>query len=186
MKLNIPLKRGGLPREVANAIYWLASDQASYSTGSFIQINADLIEGMGTCTIPTDYQFIDEYPVVEGSTYWYWLESISLDGDSEIFDPISLLIQIQGEVPIVSSITSLKSAYPNPFNPTTSISFEIMDNEIGVFSICNIKGEIIKSKEFNAGSYIYQWYGNKYSSGIYFYKLETPTYVKVNKMLMLK
>ena len=38
VKLNIPLKRGGLPREVANAIYWLASDQASYSTGSFIDV----------------------------------------------------------------------------------------------------------------------------------------------------
>ena len=38
VKLNIPLKRGGLPEEVANAIYWLASDEASYSTGSFIDV----------------------------------------------------------------------------------------------------------------------------------------------------
>ncbi len=35
---SIPLKRGGTPEEVANAIYWLLSDAASYSTGSFIDL----------------------------------------------------------------------------------------------------------------------------------------------------
>ena len=35
---SIPLKRGGTPEEVANAIYWLLSDEASYSTGSFIDL----------------------------------------------------------------------------------------------------------------------------------------------------
>jgi len=35
---SIPLKRGGIPEEVANAIYWLLSDEASYSTGSFIDL----------------------------------------------------------------------------------------------------------------------------------------------------
>jgi NAD(P)-dependent dehydrogenase (short-subunit alcohol dehydrogenase family) len=36
LKESIPLKRGGLPSEVAEAILWLASDQSSYSTGIFI------------------------------------------------------------------------------------------------------------------------------------------------------
>ncbi len=35
---SIPLKRGGTPEEVANAIFWLLSDDASYSTGSFIDL----------------------------------------------------------------------------------------------------------------------------------------------------
>ena len=34
----IPLKRGGTPREVANAIRWLLSEEASYSTGTFIDV----------------------------------------------------------------------------------------------------------------------------------------------------
>lgn len=38
IKASIPMKRGGKPEEIANAIYWLASDKASYSTGSFIDI----------------------------------------------------------------------------------------------------------------------------------------------------
>ena len=35
---SIPLKRGGTPEEVANAVFWLLSDEASYSTGSFIDL----------------------------------------------------------------------------------------------------------------------------------------------------
>jgi NAD(P)-dependent dehydrogenase (short-subunit alcohol dehydrogenase family) len=39
IKNAIPLKRGGKPEEVAEAILWLASDKASYCTGTFIDIN---------------------------------------------------------------------------------------------------------------------------------------------------
>lgn len=38
IKQALPMKRGGSPEEVANAIYWLLSDAASYSTGSFIEL----------------------------------------------------------------------------------------------------------------------------------------------------
>ncbi len=38
LKNLIPMRRGGKPEEVANAIYWLASDDATYATGSFIDV----------------------------------------------------------------------------------------------------------------------------------------------------
>ncbi len=38
VKETVPMKRGGEPREVANAILWLLSDEASFSTGTFIDI----------------------------------------------------------------------------------------------------------------------------------------------------
>ncbi len=60
-----------------------------------IQINVDLIEGAGTTSEPTDYEFIDQYPVQVNQTYWYWLESVDYAGDTEIFGPISLTIPYQ-------------------------------------------------------------------------------------------
>lgn len=39
LKETLPMKRGGLPEEVAAAISWLASDESSYSTGSFIEVS---------------------------------------------------------------------------------------------------------------------------------------------------
>lgn len=42
LKNNIPLKRGGQSEEVAEAIYWLASDKSSYSTGTFLDVTGGL------------------------------------------------------------------------------------------------------------------------------------------------
>ena len=42
LKSKIPLGRGGQPQEVAQAIYWLASDAASFTTGSFIDVSGGL------------------------------------------------------------------------------------------------------------------------------------------------
>ncbi|MFL6620891.1 MAG: SDR family oxidoreductase [Povalibacter sp.] len=39
LKDSVPLKRGGRPEEVAHAILWLASDEASYTTGTFIDVS---------------------------------------------------------------------------------------------------------------------------------------------------
>ncbi len=39
VKSTVPMKRGGQPEEVARAILWLASDDASYSTGTFIDVS---------------------------------------------------------------------------------------------------------------------------------------------------
>ena len=38
VKQNVPLKRGGQPEEVANAILWLLSDEASFTTGGFVDV----------------------------------------------------------------------------------------------------------------------------------------------------
>jgi len=38
VKATVPMKRGGTPDEVAHAILWLLSDEASYTTGSFIDV----------------------------------------------------------------------------------------------------------------------------------------------------
>ena len=42
LKTKIPLQRGGLPDEVAEAIYWLASEKSSFSTGNFLDLAGGL------------------------------------------------------------------------------------------------------------------------------------------------
>ena len=103
---------------------------------------------MGNCTEPTEYSFLDEYPVVEGVTYWYWLENISTTNELEQHGPVSMEIPIQGEIPNAVLKTCLNMNYPNPFNPSTEIRFQLSDIseiESAEITIYNIKGQKIKT-----------------------------------------
>lgn len=88
--------------------------------------------------------------------------------------------------------TMLHKAYPNPFNPTTTIKFSVKKNETANLQIYNLKGQIVKSYPvFYTGNHLAEWKGkdnegNKVSSGVYLYKLKSKSSVKVRKMLLLK
>jgi hypothetical protein len=91
--------------------------------------------------------------------------------------------------------SKLLSNYPNPFNPTTTISFSIPEVSQVTLSIYNIKGQKVKTivnDMMNSGNYKFDWNGldekgKNVSSGVYFYKLEINDKVKkVNKCLLLK
>ena len=83
----------------------------------------------------------------------------------------------------------LYTNYPNPFNPTTIIKFDI-PKEIHVkIVIYDIQGKTIQTlleSKVNAGKYEIEWNGTNYPSGVYFYKMETGEYTSVKKMVLLK
>ncbi len=93
----------------------------------------------------------------------------------------------------------LISNYPNPFNPTTTISFSIEQNEQVELIIYNLKGQKIKVFTFPNGSlgtsktskHNVVWNGTDdndqpVSSGIYFYQLKTESFSFVKKMILMK
>ena len=95
----------------------------------------------------------------------------------------------------ISLETILLSNYPNPFNPTTTISFSISNESKIAISIYNIKGQKVKTlmnESFEKGSHSIIWdgedgTGNSVSSGIYYYKLKMNGKIEaVRKCLLLK
>jgi photosystem II stability/assembly factor-like uncharacterized protein len=84
---------------------------------------------------------------------------------------------------------TLSQNYPNPFNPRTKIKFGVPNSGSVMISIYDAAGkkveEIINSK-FNAGTYEVTWDGSKYSSGVYFYKLQADGFVQTKKMILVK
>ena len=85
----------------------------------------------------------------------------------------------------------LASAYPNPFNPMTTLSYDLVeDTEIGI-KIFDITGrqvaEILQSKDKqNPGHYEIIWNANDCSSGIYFVIFETENTVAKQKLVLMK
>jgi hypothetical protein len=98
------------------------------------------------------------------------------------------------EIPVVNKSTSV-SVYPNPFNPTTTISYSIPAAAAVELSIYNVKGQkvvTLVNQHQEAGEYSAQWNGtdeqnNSVASGVYFYQLSDDSgRSSVQKCLLLK
>ena len=88
----------------------------------------------------------------------------------------------------------LMQNYPNPFNPSTSINFSIPEFSMVSISVYNISGQKVKSLlqgNMGPGHHQVSWYGDdnngiSVSNGIYFYIMETSSFVEKRKMLFIK
>ena len=86
------------------------------------------------------------------------------------------------------------SNYPNPFNPSTTISYSLPEAGLVHVSVYNAKGRLVKTlvnDHKTAGNHSVIWdgkddNGSVVSSGVYFYRMITPGKVLTNKMLMIK
>jgi len=79
--------------------------------------------------------------------------------------------------------------YPNPFNPVTSINYELQSGNYTKLTVYNSKGELVKTLLDGvqaAGRYSVNFDGSGLNSGVYFYKLTTPEKSITQKMLLCK
>ena len=158
----------------------------AFINGDAIQINLELIEGAGTTSIPTDYTFEDQNNIIAGNEYWYILESVDYSGETQIHGSVSLTIPEEGTTQELPQQTVPLGNHPNPFNPNTTISFTVKENETAHLSIFNVKGQKLESISFEAGIYNYLWDASSYASGIYLYKLKSLSFSEIRKMILLK
>lgn len=84
--------------------------------------------------------------------------------------------------------------YPNPFNPTTTISYQLpekMEVKIFIYNILGQQVSTLVNTHQPPGKYALQWDASRYSSGIYLYRFQGKTnrgktYTKEQKMLLIK
>lgn len=96
--------------------------------------------------------------------------------------------------PVIVKKTQLKGNYPNPFNPETSIAFDLEKDDDVSIEIFNAKGQKVKTllnHRLNAGSHNIVWngkddQGNNVSSGIYFFNMKSGKYTSTRKMILMK
>ncbi len=89
---------------------------------------------------------------------------------------------------------ALGQNYPNPFNPVTTIGYSLPEADFIVIRIYDPNGKTVKKLyegDQNAGNHAIQWdaedeSGNKISSGIYFYRLESSRRVLTKKLIFIK
>ena len=84
---------------------------------------------------------------------------------------------------------SLSNAYPNPFNPSTKITYSIPNYGFVSLLIYNSLGQVIEtliSENQSPGKYIVNFNADKLSSGIYYYKLQFDKMVETKKIVLIK
>ena len=84
---------------------------------------------------------------------------------------------------------SLKSAYPNPFNPITSLTLDIPESGQVSVQVYNIMGQVVAtlaSGHMDASTYTLTWDASNVSSGMYFVKAETAGSVTTQKLVLMK
>ena len=117
-------------------------------------------------------------------------ELINLEGDIPAFEnnQLYMVSSLTEAIPLPEAF-SLDRAYPNPFNPTTTLSFAIpIDSEV-YLSVYNLQGREVSSLingNMEAGYHSIIWNADSHSSGVYFVKMVAGDFVNTQKLMLIK
>ena len=172
--------------EIGNVGYhvWRSENE----TKDYNKITASIIHGKPDNLSTSEYSFSDKN-ISHGVTYWYKIETISINGNSEFFGPVSAV----GTFPLPDEF-GLSQNYPNPFNPETTIEYQLPEDSRVTIRIYNLLGKQIReliNENKQAGYLSAVWDGkdfgkNDVSSGIYLIQMQAGKFHEVKKATILR
>lgn len=132
-------------------------------------------------------------PLMENATHFWRLKSISNSDyvNSVWSDTLKFTtgIRSSNENEIVPNKFFLSQNYPNPFNPQTIIQYDLPESSHVSLEVFNSVGQRVMklvNGQQSAGQYTITFNSLGLSSGVYLYKLTTPSFTKSKKMLLIK
>ena len=139
------------------------------------------------------------FPILPGATVRFSLlasdgkDTVKVSGDDRVlfvnrYDYLSIAAE---GVPLEFA---LHENYPNPFNPTTTLRFDLPEISDITLTIYNMLGQKVRSFDYqntSAGYHSVTWdatndLGQQVGAGVYLYQLQTINFVKTRKMVLLK
>jgi hypothetical protein len=176
------------------------SEQGKYTViASYL--NNENLKGQINSNTRHEYSYTDIL-VVNGKTYWYQLVDVDLNGNRHFHGPVSAtpdsglshLLRLEN----MPERFVLYQNFPNPFNPSTSLKFDVPPVAEGSshvnLSIYNDLGQLVKvlyENILSPGTYSLQWNGRDREdqlvpSGVYYGTLKTGRYQKTIKMMLIR
>jgi hypothetical protein len=156
--------------------------QRKFEASEYVTIG--FVRGIGTTTTQNEYAFTDiELP---NGKYFYRLKQMDFNGSFNYSNEIEI---------DVLNITqfSLELNYPNPFNPSTKISWQSPVGSWQTLKVYDILGNEVATlvNEYrDAGNYEIDFQstvsGHQLANGVYFYQLRVADFVETKKMILLK
>jgi hypothetical protein len=138
------------------------------------------IKGKGNSTERNNYSFIDINP--SAGNYYYRLKQVDFNGEYEY----SKIIEILMEAPVQYA---LLQNHPNPFNPSTIITFSVparTEVSLKIFDILGNEITTLLREELNAGKHEVEFNAVNLANGVYFYEMKTSSFRAVKKLVLMK
>ena len=166
------------------------------------QTSYENVDEISDTTYDIEYQsFIDnvDFLNVNAATIWFTVyavdgpDTLKVNGtDIKVF--INRYDYLSIESGGIPDEFALHENYPNPFNPTTQIRFDLPEMSNVNLTIYNMLGQRVKAFNMEsapAGYHALTWnatndLGSPVSAGVYLYQLQTKEFVKTKKMVLLK
>ena len=170
-----------------------------YTVGSKVKSNQWNTLTIGNLdSLATAGKFDPNIPAKVGVQIWYPApyDTTSFSGKIE-FDnlkitgfayPRQLVDGVEGTASVIKEF-KLYNNYPNPFNPSTMIKYDLPKASKVVLKVYDVLGREIATLvngDQNAGSYKLTFNMDRYASGVYFVRMVTSSYQKVQKMMLIK
>lgn len=114
-----------------------------------------------------------------------WNESAPLINPAKV-DVITGVESRQNNIP---TEFSLSQNFPNPFNPSTTISYDLPKNEFVTMKVYDMLGRevaILLNEERPAGRYTVEWNAKNAASGLYIARMRAGDFAKTIKMTLMK
>ncbi len=144
-----------------------------------------VVRGAGTSSTTINYSWVDSR-VNNGTTYNYALVAVDMNGGRSELSTASA-------TPSINAVTvteyALHTNYPNPFNPTTEIVYDMKDAGVVSLKVYNLLGQAVASLvngNVNAGRHTVRFDAAGLTSGLYIYKMETNGFSAQGKMMLMK
>jgi len=178
---GLPENQNYTPEFLESKGYNAIPDTSKENTA--LPIKLEHIDGDTTRFSDNHYKFMRKF---KGSIYSGGvIKTDSSDQEIEIDNLTS--------VGLVENLTPkdfrISQNFPNPFNPSTVISFQLAVRSFVTLKIYDVLGNevaVLVNEEKPAGNYKIDFKGNNLASGIYFYTLRAGSFVQSRKMILLK
>jgi len=202
---NNDLNVGDSKLTIKNSIIW--KDKIG-GGGATIEVTYSDVEGgfTGTGNINANPMFCDSWsgswPQLAGNYHLTFLSPAIGKGENGVnmgafdvgCDIDNSLLSVDELIDVTPTEYALHDNYPNPFNPTTTLRFDLPEISDITLTIYNMLGQKVRTFNYqntSAGYHSVTWdatndYGDPVGAGVYLYQLQTKDFVKTRKMVLLK
>ena len=160
--------------------------------GVYKKINKSLVFAQGQGVTTTNYEYLDAPENI--APFFYKLDGLSMDGRHEYFGPVEAHFLSGVEEQGAPKVFALRHNYPNPFNPTTTIRYDLAGAVPVSLILYDVTGRLVRilvDEKQSAGRYSIVWNGRDESgmpaaSGIYFLSFKTGDFRFKRKITLMR